>query len=382
MRVLFTTQPGSGHWRPLAPFAHALTEAGHEVAFATTPAFCPIIAAHGFRCFAVGADDAAQASDSHRQDLGTEPEQAAAVWVNLFAGARASRALPDLLATCRAWKPQIVVRELTEFAGCIAAERLGLPHAAVQVSAFRPHLHQRIAAPLNRLRTSVGLPPDPSLDMLYRYLLLAPVPPSFQNPDAALPPTAHAVRHVPCDLLGDEGLPAWVRRLPAQPTVYATLGTAYNRTPGVFAAILGGLDDLPLNLIVTAGDQDPAAFGTVPPHVHIERYIPQSLLFPFCDLVVTHGGFGTVMTSLDHGLPMVVVPIAADQPDNARRCADLGLARVVAPGDRTPDAIRTAVLAVLGGPAYRARAARLRDELRALPDLGFAVTLLERLAVG
>lgn len=57
MRVLFTTQAGSGHWRPLAPFARALQGAGHEVAFATTPFGCSVVAEHGFRSFPAGIDD-------------------------------------------------------------------------------------------------------------------------------------------------------------------------------------------------------------------------------------------------------------------------------------------------------------------------------------
>jgi len=45
--------------------------------------------------------------------------------------------------------------------------------------------------------------------------------------------------------------------------------------------------------------------------------------------VLTHGGSGTVMAALTHGLPMVIVPIMADQPENAERCAALGVAQVI-----------------------------------------------------
>ncbi|MGN6673933.1 MAG: hypothetical protein ACTHMA_11565 [Thermomicrobiales bacterium] len=57
MRVLFTTQVGAGHWRPLAPFAQALAAASHEVAFASTPVACEDIARHGLLCFPVGDDE-------------------------------------------------------------------------------------------------------------------------------------------------------------------------------------------------------------------------------------------------------------------------------------------------------------------------------------
>jgi MGT family glycosyltransferase len=153
-----------------------------------------------------------------------------------------------------------------------------------------------------------------------------------------------------------------------------------NDRTDLFAAFLAGLRDEPVNLVLTVGrDQDPAQFGPLPPHVHVERYIPQSLLFPHCDVVLTHGGSGTVMAALAHGLPLVVVPISADQPQNAARCAALGVGRVVEARDATPEAVRDAVRAVLTYPIYRRSAELLRDEIEALPGPEHAVALLEQL---
>jgi MGT family glycosyltransferase len=125
---------------------------------------------------------------------------------------------------------------------------------------------------------------------------------------------------------------------------------------------------------------DPAIFGPQPAQVYIERYIPQSLLLPHCDLVITHGGSGTVRDALSLGLPMVIIPVAADQHANAKRCVELGVAQVIEPGWRTPEAIREATRQVLENPRYRHNAERLRDEMEALPGLDYAVQLLEQLA--
>jgi UDP:flavonoid glycosyltransferase YjiC (YdhE family) len=384
MRTLFTTQVGAGHWRPLAPFAQALQAAGHEVAFATTPFGCGVIAAHGFRCFPAGIDD--WPIPPQRRQANTSqpasPPQAEAVWVDVFVNVRAAHAIPDLFAICEQWHPDLIVREATEFGGCVVAERLGIPHATVQVGAYRPDLEQSIAPALNLQRAAVGLLPDPALATLHRYLLLSSVPPSFQAPDRPLPPTAHAVRWVSFDLdHPDEArVPEWVGQSPECPTVYATLGTAYNRTPGIFAAILDGLRDEPLNLILALGPNlDPADYGPQPSHIHLERYIPQSLILPHCDLVIAHGGFGTVMTTLAAGLPMVLIPIAADMHDNARRCAALGLAQVIEPHQRTAETIRAAVRTVLHSPGYKASAERAQAEVQSLPGPDRAVALLERL---
>jgi hypothetical protein len=90
VRVLFTTQVGSGHWRPLAPFADALRRTNHEVAFASTPISCSSIAAHGFRGFPIGGDDWLAAS---RQEAPAQPAQADAVLFDRFIP-RAARDLP------------------------------------------------------------------------------------------------------------------------------------------------------------------------------------------------------------------------------------------------------------------------------------------------
>jgi len=297
--------------------------------------------------------------------------------------------VPDLLALGRSWRPDVLVRDPMEFAGCVAAEVLGIPHAACGAlfSFWQGAWHGapgEVGKPkLDDLRRAHGLPPDPDLVMLYRYLYLALLPPAFLDPGLTPPPTVHFLRPVSFNQSGAEALPPWVARLPECPTVHASLGTVFHRTPGVFTAILEGLRDEEINLILAVGrDQDPGAFGSQPPNVHIERYIPHTLLLPHCDAVITHAGFASVMACFEEGLPMVAIPLAGgDQAGNARRCAALGVARVVAPDGRTPEAIREAVLDVLDDPHYRENAEHLRREIQALPKPEHAVELLERLAL-
>lgn len=240
---------------------------------------------------------------------------------------------------------------------------------------------------MDPVRQSVGLPRDPDLEMLYRYLLLSLVPPSYQEPNAYRPPTMHHLRTIVFDRSGSETAPPWLGQDLPRPVVYATFGTEVPNIPplgvfpGLFQAVIDGLRDEVGTLIVTVSrGKNPADLGPQPPHVHVERYLPQSLLLPHCDLVVTHGGHNTVLAALAHGLPLVVIPIAADQPENAQRCADLGLGRVVGPGERTPDAIRAAVRDVLANPRIQQNAAELQAEMEALPGPERAVELLEQLA--
>jgi MGT family glycosyltransferase len=218
--------------------------------------------------------------------------------------------------------------------------------------------------------------------MLGRYLVLSPAPPSFRDPAFPLPATAHGVQPGKLDPALNDHLPAWIAELGDAATVYVTLGTVFNVESGdLFSRIVAGLCDLPVNCVVTVGrDLDPAELGPQAANVRIERFIPQHGLLPHCPLVVSHAGSGSVLGALAHGLPMVLLPMGADQPHNATRCAALGVARVIDAMRATPDSVRDAVTSVLGNPAYRQAAERLRDEIAALPGPGNAVTLLEQVA--
>ncbi len=390
MRILVTTHPALGHFHPLVPMANALKEAGHEVAFATAPSFQATIESNGYRFFACGIDwsglgfnleEFQKRQSAHAQ---ANSEERLAMAADMFINQFARRSLPELLSVVGSFKPQVILRDSMEFAGCIAAEHLGLPHASIQVGAGTAIQHRSrvMTDKLDEVRALVGLPPDPEGHMLYRYLHLSFVPPRYHADSGALPPTVHSLRPVLFDQSGSEGLPPWAARLGSRPVVYLTLGTVFNRIFHPFSTIIGALRDEPIELIVTIGrDQDPARLGPQPENVHIERYIPQTLIFPKCDMAILHGGFNSVISALCHGLPLLIVPLAADQPMNAARCRELGVAEVLLPTELSAEKVRTAVLALLKDPSYRTAAKQFQAESQTLPELPHAVRLLERLAV-
>jgi MGT family glycosyltransferase len=210
--------------------------------------------------------------------------------------------------------------------------------------------------------------------MLQRHLVLSPFPHSLRDPAAPLPATGRLFR--------DDGLSTAPARPRAEPVVYFTLGTVFNLECGdLFARVLAGLRELPVSVVATLGDQiDPDDLGPQPATIRIERYVPQSLVLPRCSAVVCHGGSGSVLGALAHGLPLVVIPMGADQPLNAARCEALGVGRVLDALRSPPDDIRAAVAGVLDEPRYRGAAERVRDEIATLAPASHAVALLERLA--
>jgi MGT family glycosyltransferase len=385
VRILFTTQPALGHFHPLVPLARAAVAAGHSVRFACAASFLPVVQAAGFVGLPVGMDWLESEAARYFPELDALPPGAAANqrWVErIFAGAAAERMVPDLLGYLRSdTPPDLIVRDPLEFGGCLAAERAGLPHASAGASVFVPRRAWRrmLAGPLGRLRAAHGLPADPAVAMPYRYLDLSGVPPALVESGDFVAPVTHFLRPEPYDHAGEP--PAWLAQRREWPLVSASLGTVFNRAPGVFEQICAALTDEPIELALALGPGfSRARLGELPPNIHAAEYIPHTILFPHCDLVITHGGLNSVVAALCYGLPMAILPIGADQPANAERCAALGVARVVEPGERSAPAIRAAVRAVLHGPRYRANARRVQRESQALPGWEHGVRLLEQLA--
>ena len=373
----------------MVPLAQALARAGHEVAFATAERFCRrVVEPAGFLAFSAGLSPLVV----HERTLqlpgvggqgGSGEDDVWRFGARMFAEAAAPAKVPDLVRIMQDWNAELLIHDMTDFAGPVAAAVGGIPWANHSFGALQPEEFWDLAAEVVRPTWEAwGLEPSPLAGM-FRSLYLDVCPPGFQSPAIARVPVARPLRPIAFDDPSGEGLPAWVGELPAAPTVYVTLGTVANHTPEVFETVLVGLADQPANIIVTVGlDRDPADLGSLPPYVHVERYMPQSLLFPSCNLVVCHGGSGTTLAALACGLPLLVLPQEANQFWNADRITALGAGELVRPAQLTAGAVQDAVARLLEDPSYKAQAESLAAEIAAMPSPDAVVPLLEELTGG
>ena len=90
-----------------------------------------------------------------------------------------------------------------------------------------------------------------------------------------------------------------------RPMVYFTLGTIFHQESGdLFLRAIAGLRKLPAAVVVTVGHEvDPAELGEQPDNVRVERFLPMTDVLAHADVVVSHGGSGTVVGALAFGLP-------------------------------------------------------------------------------
>jgi UDP:flavonoid glycosyltransferase YjiC (YdhE family) len=382
LKVVLTCQPALGHFHPLVPLARALQDAGHETLFATSPSFVPVVEEAGFEGVGAGLDWLESEAGATFPDAvgdGTDWHAMYHGWHTVLARA-ARRLVPDLVRLFQSARPDVVVSESIEFSGPLAAEATGVPHALFGIGFCKPLpvLARAVGRNWNMARRGLQLPPDPDLERLSPYLYLDAYPPSMHPmPLEDMIPVARSIRPVPFEV-GDPALPPWFDDLPPRPTVYVTLGTVFNRLDAVFSPILAALEGEELNVIVTVGpNRDPAELGPQPEHVRIERYLRNSAVIPHVDLVVCHAGYNTTIASLAAGVPMLGIPLGADQFYNAFRLAASGAGLRLDPRHATAPRIRAATVELLDEPLFRQNAERLGREIATLPPPAAAVPLLE-----
>jgi len=364
MRVLFTSWAWPSHLYAMVPLAWGFRAAGHEVRFASQPALAGVITSAGLPAVVVGSDvDAVGMVRGYvlgrGRSTGSSPRPRALELVRALAESMAG----DLIDYARAWRPDLVVYDPTALAGPLAAAAAGVP--AVRHLYGTDLLYparEMVGELVDGLAERFGLGSCDPLGVA----TVDPCPPEIQlQTDYPRLP----VRYVPHNGVGQ--LPPWLLDKPARPRVCVTAGTTLARVdPALFrvGATAEALAGLGVEVVVAITRSQRALLGEVPGEVRVAESVPLHALLPTCDLLVAHGGAGTILTGLASGLPQVLVPSLPDHSAHARRLADAGAGVVLGREEATPDAIREAVRSLLAGEPHRIAAARLRDAMLRQPS--------------
>jgi UDP:flavonoid glycosyltransferase YjiC (YdhE family) len=370
MRILVTFVGGLGHLAPLLPLARAARAAGHDVAIAGSGGLVPRIEEAGFRAYATSqvAHHGGTPGSRDAEPLGpVDPRATEVEFAQNFASRGARRMACAVPRAIEDFRPDVVVRDETDLGTTIAAELLDVPVVTHLVLASGMLVRPELVAPeLDAVRAEHGLVPDPDLTRLTSGLVLSDAAPSFRSPQSPL--RVHPTHY-------RSTAAARPSRRSGRRGVYVTLGTIFNKESGdLFERLLAGLGELDVDVVATVGrDLDPDDLGPQPPRVRVERFVPQAEVLPGVDLVVSHGGSGSLMAALAHGLPSLLLPLGADQPHNADRAAELGLAATLDAATATAAEVARQARGVLADRTMLRLCQEVADEIRALPDVDAAV---------
>jgi glycosyltransferase (activator-dependent family) len=421
MRVLLCSVPYRTHFYSLVPLAWALRTAGHEVVVASQPYFADTITDAGLTAVSVGHDydglRLIKAFDLDKVDgraaFGMPLPYHAAVmdpdeldWQEMRTGYDVVvhwwhkplnfPLIKGLVEFCRSWEPDLVVWEPVSYAAPIAAKACGAAHARLvwSIDAFGV-ARDRYLGMEPPPEAYDGESPDPIRDWLAGYgrlydfdfsedmvtgqFTIDPLP-------AALRMHADSLDYVPMQYVpygGPIDVPKWLQEPPKRPRVALTLGvsaTEYYAGYSVSVAeILDALSDLDIEVIATVTGSERDRLGPVPDNVRIVSYVPLHALAPTCAAVINHAGPGTFLTIARYGVPQLTIPWDFDEPELARRSAVHGGSITLPVEQANGAAVRANLLRLLNEPSFATQAARLREDMFALPSPNDVVPRLEEL---
>jgi UDP:flavonoid glycosyltransferase YjiC (YdhE family) len=385
-KFLWLNWSGGGNLPPSLGIARVLTEHGHSVAFAGRPEMVSRVEAAGFR-----AIELTQAyAQAEKYPAG--PMQRAASYLTSPAVAEQVR---DVV---KAEAPDLLIFDGMFPAALAQAKDFGKPSVAVSHT-FVFRMLERWRGTTNALigmRQQAGFGPLPDLDALWkgcdRILVTA-----LGEFDAAAPAGWDSVRHVG-PVLEDEKV-AVPTELPwrddGTPLALMSFSTGFEqRSLDKLQRGLDAIADLPLHLVATTGGiVDPKELKA-PRNAFVVSYAAHDPIIARAALVITHGGHGTAMRSLKHGVPTIMIPgLAHDQALIAALMEEWGCG-IAMPGDvpfgaegaakalsreESVAALRNAVQKILATPSYRANARKRAAMLAGVDGAANAAREIEAL---
>ena len=418
MRILLTTFGTRGDLNPYLAIASGLASRGHEPVVATHEYWRTAVESEGFAFRPVRPD--AHPEDRELFARAMHPRWGPAVVLREMVLPALRESHADTLAASSG-TDAILSHPLSLASPIVAAER-GLPWISTvlaPLSFFSRHDFP-VLGPLPRAKQLYGIPGVPSL--LTR--TMRAVTRSWTRPvrelraELGLPPGGDPLQegqHSPLRTLAlfsrllADPQPDWpesarvtgfafrdaashddpdARRLEAflstgPPPVVFTLGSSAVNVAGRFYdESLAAARRLGRRAVLLVGDEagNRLSLPLDDDAIAIPR-APHRALFPRAAAVVHHGGIGTLAEGLRAGRPMLVVPWSHDQPDNARRAARLGVARVLSSTRYRADRAAAALEELLDDPACADRAAEVSRIVRTEDGVSAACDEIET-AVG
>jgi rhamnosyltransferase subunit B len=419
-RIVLNTFGSLGDLHPYLAVALALKSRGHYPVLATSEFYRSKVEAEGIAFAAIRPDVGELLDNQAFLEKLWHPRRGTEFLVReyIFPALRDSYA--DLLAVCE--NADLLLTHAIAYAGPLVAEKLRMPYLSVAMqpllflsaedkpalapfpllrylSFLGPGLYRgifavgrivssRLAQPIRDLRAHVGLPPSKAHPIFGGMFspagTVALFSRNFAKPQRDWPDRVTICGFPFYDHLGPRSPDLGQLRAfldAGEPPVLFTLGSSAVLHAGSFyRESLRAVEQSGVRAVLLVGMKGSESLNLpVPANVHVATYAPYSEIMPRCTAIVHQGGIGTTAQALRAGRPMIIVPWAHDQPDNARRITELGVGRTISRSRYTASRIANELNRLLANPHYAASGRRLGQAIAQEDGAAAACDAIEEL---
>jgi len=371
-RIMWACWDGGGNLTPSLGIARVLVDGGHEVHFFGRPDMVARARSAGFAATAL--DDAYR----HLERYSFHPQ------ATVFGYTSSPAVGEELVHVAAGYRPDVVVIDAMFAAALEVAPRFGRP-TAVMLHTFFDHLYGGWTANFNmqsESRMRAGFDALPGLEVLWGERDLMHVNALAAFDAAAATDWTHVVHGAPVLATERRAVPV---SLPwdeddETPVVVLSFSTVpEQRNPAMLQIALDALEPLAVHVVATTGGTVEPSLLVAPANAVLVSFADHDALMRRASVVLGHGGHGTTMRALKHGLPVVGVPATGGDQVPITQLLDSWRAGRALPGDASADQIRDAVSAVVADPSYRAEARRRADFLQGPDGAHLAASALDGL---
>ncbi len=397
-KILITTFGFMGDLNPYIALARRLKEEAHSPTIATSEYHRATVKEAGIDFYPVRPD--IDAGDYKLMSRVMQPKTGPQILIKEILLSHLKGSYRDLLKAAR--DSDLLITHPLTFAGPLVAEKTRVPWISTVLSPISffsaydfpvlppyPYLKkldflapwtgklflrfarvmtQHLRGPIRQLRAEIGLPPgkDPIFEGQYSpEMTLGLFSPLLAKQRRDWPQDTRITGFLFYDKNLDEGTGDLESSMRLEefldsgpPPVVFTLGSSavmaadeFYRDSFEAARILG------IRAVLLAGkDLKNRPAEPLPDEFAVFEYVSYSKIFPRAAAVVHHGGIGTTAQALRAGKPMLVVPFAFDQPDNALRLHRLGIARTISRHGYSAGRVARELKILLENPEYLKRA--------------------------
>lgn len=370
--IMWACWDGGGNLTPSLGIARELTHRGHKVQFFGRPDMLGRVAAAGF---------AATALNEARTDLGRYSFHPLA---EVFGYTSSPSVGEELVGVVGAFAPDVVVIDAMFSSALDVAPRFGRPTAVMLHTLFDSlwTMWQANFTMQSESRVKAGFSGLPPLEVLWgdRDLLHVNALQEFEG----TPATAwdHVVHGAPVLAVESRAVPAalpWEADDPTPLVLLSFSTVAEQRSPEMLQRALDALATLPVHVVATTGAIVEPAELAIPANAHVVAFADHDLLMDRASFLVGHGGHGTTMRALRHGLPMVGIPAKGGDQAPITEMLDRWGVGIALSGDASVLQIRSAAERVLSDDSFTDEARRRSGALKDCNGAALAADSVEAL---